>query len=59
MFRLNAEKIKKGDVLFAPEGFVDQRYLPALKRNRLPVLELRVLADGPVFQRIEALSGNG
>ena len=58
MFQLNTKKIKAGEVLFAPEGFVDRRYEPALKHKHLRVLEMRVLADGPVFQTIDTPVGN-
>jgi hypothetical protein len=58
MYPLNTKRIKTGEVLFAPEGFVDRRYAPALKHKRLRVLEMRVLADGPVFQMIDVSVGN-
>lgn len=41
-----------GKVIFAPEGFLDQRYLPLLKNSDLRIIEVRVLADGPVFHTV-------
>ncbi len=40
-------------VLFAPEGFLDSRYLPILEHDDINIIELRVLADGPVFHTIQ------
>jgi hypothetical protein len=57
MMRMNAKRMKTGDVLVAPEGFVDKRYAPALKHKHLRVLEMRVLADGPVFQLVDKAAG--
>jgi hypothetical protein len=57
MLQMNSKRIKTGEVLFAPEGFVDKRYAPALKIKHLRVLEMRVLADGPVFQLVDMSTG--
>ena len=40
-------------VLFAPEGFLDRRYLPILEHDDINIIEMRVLADGPVFHTIQ------
>ena len=42
-----------GRVLFAPEGFLDRRYLPILEHDDINIIEIRVLADGPVFHTIQ------
>ena len=39
-------------VILAPEGFIDQRYLPAIKHSDVSIIEVRTLADGPVFHTI-------
>jgi hypothetical protein len=54
---MNAKRMKTGEVLVAPEGFVDKRYAPALKHKHLRVLEMRVLADGPFFQMVDRPTG--
>ena len=40
------------DIIFAPEGFVDRRYLSTLRNNDIRIIEIRTLSDGPVFQII-------
>ena len=37
------------NVIFAPEGFVDQQYVPILKNKGVNIIEIRYLADGPVI----------
>jgi hypothetical protein len=53
--RMDMSKIKKtscGRVVLAQEGFVDSRYLPLLEHQNVRVIEIRMLADGPIFQSI-------
>ena len=51
--KLNKDKFSfPDDIIFAPEGFLDQRYLPVLKKNDIRIIEIRALSDGPVFQII-------
>jgi len=51
--KLNKVKLSfPEDVIFAPEGFLDRRYLPALRNNDVRIIEIRTLSDGPVFQML-------
>lgn len=50
---IECEPILTDRVIFAPEGFLDQRYQPILEHNEVNIIEMRVLADGPVFQIIQ------
>jgi hypothetical protein len=38
---------------FAPEGFIDKKYEPLLKKDNVRVIEVRYLADGLVFHTIQ------
>ena len=46
------ESASSDRVIFAPEGFIDKRYLSLLKSDNIRIIELRSLADGPVFHTI-------
>ena len=39
-------------VIFAPEGFIDRRYLTQLEHNEVRIIEVRMLSDGPMFHTI-------
>ena len=43
----------KKNTIFAPEGFIDKKYEPLLKRDNVRVIEVRYLADGLVFHTIQ------
>jgi hypothetical protein len=46
---IKTKKTSCGRVVLAQEGFVDSRYLPLLEHQN----EIRMLADGPIFQSIQ------
>lgn len=52
--QINQEKHSSSErVIFAPEGFLDQRYIPVLKNDDVRIIEIRYLADGPVLHTIK------
>lgn len=40
------------DIIMAPEGFLNRKYVPILKTKDVCIIELRVLTDGIVFHTI-------
>lgn len=41
------------NTIFAPEGFIDKKYESLLNKDDVRVIEIRYLADGPVFHTIQ------
>ncbi len=39
-------------VVLAPEGFLDQRYTPALQNTNLRIIKIRTLGDGSVYYSV-------
>ena len=39
-------------VVFTSDGFLDRRYDKAVKDDKVRVIEIRNLSDGPVFLRV-------
>jgi len=52
MLKNQVEPPSSERIIFAPEGFIDERYLPCLKNDDVRIIEVRVLSDGPVFYTI-------
>ena len=40
------------NVILAPEGFLDRRHLPFIRNNDVSIIEVRMLADGPMIHTI-------
>ena len=46
------KQTQSGEVILAPEGFLDEKMLPALKDGDVRVIAVRVLSDGPFFHTV-------
>ncbi len=52
MLRNQVKPLSSERIIFAPEGFIDERYLPRLLNDDVRIIEVRVLSDGPVFHTV-------
>ena len=45
-------ELQDDSVLVAPDGFLSRRYDKAIREDKVRVIEIRNLSDGPVFLRV-------
>jgi hypothetical protein len=52
MFKKSSLHVTSERVILAPEGFVDEGMSPALRSKEIRIIEIRNLAEGPMFFRL-------
>ena len=52
------KEVRPGEIIVAPEGFLDEKLLPVLKDGDVRIIAVRVLSDGPFFHTVSLPSGD-